>query len=66
RLGKQRINWGKTLVWNPNDWFNTFNLFGSIPRRLRRSILKRFRDTPLLCGGEVHFPPYSYNSEKKS
>lgn len=25
RLGKQRINWGKTLVWNPNDWFNTFN-----------------------------------------
>lgn len=25
RAGKQRINWGKTLVWNPNDWFNTFN-----------------------------------------
>jgi Protein of unknown function (DUF1302) len=25
RIGKQRINWGKTLVWNPNDWFNTFN-----------------------------------------
>jgi hypothetical protein len=25
RLGRQRINWGKTLVWNPNDLFNTFN-----------------------------------------
>lgn len=24
-IGRQRINWGKTLVWNPNDWFNTFN-----------------------------------------
>ena len=25
RIGRQRINWGKTLVWNPNDLFNTFN-----------------------------------------
>lgn len=25
RAGRQRINWGKTLVWNPNDLFNTFN-----------------------------------------
>jgi hypothetical protein len=25
RVGKQRVNWGKTLVWNPNDWFNSFN-----------------------------------------
>jgi hypothetical protein len=25
RVGRQRINWGKTLVWNPNDLFNTFN-----------------------------------------
>lgn len=23
-LGRQRINWGKTLVWNPNDLFNTY------------------------------------------
>lgn len=26
-LGRQRINWGKTLVWNPNDLFNTYNFF---------------------------------------
>ncbi|HEU4719666.1 MAG TPA: DUF1302 family protein [Bacteroidia bacterium] len=25
RFGRQRINWGKTLVWNPNDLFNAFN-----------------------------------------
>ncbi len=25
RVGRQRINWGKTLVWNPNDLFNAAN-----------------------------------------
>ncbi len=27
RAGRQRINWGINLVWNPNDIFNTFNYF---------------------------------------
>ncbi|WP_347838053.1 hypothetical protein [uncultured Draconibacterium sp.] len=27
RLGRQRINWGTNLVWNPNDVFNTFSYF---------------------------------------
>lgn len=26
-LGRQRINWGKNLVWNPNDLFNAYNYF---------------------------------------
>jgi hypothetical protein len=26
-LGRQRINWGINLVWNPNDIFNAFNYF---------------------------------------
>ncbi len=26
-LGRQRINWGINLVWNPNDLFNTFSYF---------------------------------------
>lgn len=26
-LGRQRINWGINLVWNPNDLFNAFNYF---------------------------------------
>ena len=25
--GRQRINWSTNLVWNPNDWFNTYNYF---------------------------------------
>ncbi|MBL4658111.1 MAG: hypothetical protein JKX73_08940 [Flavobacteriales bacterium] len=25
RLGRQRINWGVNLAWNPNDLFNTYN-----------------------------------------
>ena len=27
RAGRQRINWGINLVWNPNDIFNTFSYF---------------------------------------
>lgn len=25
RLGRQRINWGMNLIWNPNDLFNTYS-----------------------------------------
>lgn len=27
RIGRQRINWGINMVWNPNDVFNTFSYF---------------------------------------
>lgn len=27
RIGRQRINWGQTLVWNPNDIFNAYSFF---------------------------------------
>ncbi|MGB8489866.1 MAG: hypothetical protein WCE64_02295 [Bacteroidales bacterium] len=26
-LGRQRINWGQTIVWNPNDIFNAYSFF---------------------------------------
>lgn len=26
-IGRQRINWGHTFVWNPNDLFNTYSFF---------------------------------------
>ncbi len=26
-LGRQRINWGMTFVWNPNDLFNNYSFF---------------------------------------
>lgn len=27
RIGRQRINWGVNLVWNPNDLFNVYSFF---------------------------------------
>lgn len=27
RIGRQRINWGLNLVWNPNDIFNAYSFF---------------------------------------
>ena len=27
RIGRQRINWGQTFVWNPNDIFNSYSFF---------------------------------------
>jgi len=27
RIGRQRINWGQTMVWNPNDIFNAYSFF---------------------------------------
>lgn len=27
KIGRQRINWGQTLVWNPNDIFNAYSYF---------------------------------------
>lgn len=26
-IGRQRINWGRSLVWNPNDIFNNYSFF---------------------------------------
>jgi hypothetical protein len=26
-IGRQRINWGQSFVWNPNDLFNTYSYF---------------------------------------
>lgn len=26
-IGRQRINWGQSLVWNPNDIFNAYSFF---------------------------------------
>ena len=27
KIGRQRINWGQTFVWNPNDIFNAYSFF---------------------------------------
>ncbi len=27
KFGRQRINWGQNMIWNPNDIFNTYSYF---------------------------------------
>ncbi len=27
KIGRQRVNWSKTMVWNPNDIFNSYSYF---------------------------------------
>jgi hypothetical protein len=27
RIGRQRINWGQSMIWNPNDIFNAWSFF---------------------------------------
>ena len=27
RVGRQRINWGQSMIWNPNDIFNAYSYF---------------------------------------
>ncbi len=27
RIGRQRVNWGMTMIWNPNDIFNAYSYF---------------------------------------
>jgi len=27
KAGRQRINWGMNLAWNPNDWFNAYSFY---------------------------------------
>ena len=27
RIGRQRVNWGQTLIWNPNDIFNAYSFY---------------------------------------
>lgn len=27
RIGRQRVNWGTNIVWNPNDLFNAYSFF---------------------------------------
>ena len=26
-IGRQRVNWGRTFIWNPNDLFNSYSFF---------------------------------------
>ena len=47
--GKQRINWGKSYVWNPNDVFNAYSFFDFVyeERRGTDALLFKYTASPL-------------------
>lgn len=48
-VGKQRINWGKSYVWNPNDIFNAYSFFDFDyeERRGTDAVLFKYITSPL-------------------
>lgn len=52
RIGRQRINWGITTNWNPNDIYNAFNFLDF-----------DYEERPGLDGGKVH---YTLNSSSNT
>jgi len=63
RLGRQRINWGINLIWNPNDWFNALNFLDFDYEERPGSDGIRFQYyTGLLSSLDVAFAPGNHDS----
>jgi len=57
-VGRQRINWGRTLVWNPNDLFNAYSYLDFDYEERPGSDAIRFQYfTGFASGYEVAFKP---------
>jgi hypothetical protein len=54
-LGQQRINWGQTLVWNPNDIFNTYSFFDF--DYVERPVCDAFHSSPNTLLQQTRQPP---------
>lgn len=64
RAGRQRINWGINLVWNPNDIFNTFDYFDfDYEERPGTDALKVQYYTGATSSGELVFKPGRHSGE---
>ena len=58
RLGRQRINWGLNLIWNPNDLFNALNFLDfDYEERPGTDALRIQRYTGILSKVELAFAP---------
>ena len=58
RLGRQRINWGINLAWNPNDLFNAFNFLDfDYEERPGSDAVRVSYATGLMSNVEVAFAP---------
>lgn len=64
RLGRQRLNWGINLAWNPNDIFNTYNFLDfDYEERPGADALKVLYNLSSFSNIEVAFSP-SRDKEK--
>ena len=62
-LGRQRINWGRTLVWNPNDIFNTFSFYDiDYPERQGSDALRITYSWGMASSTEIVFKYDNQNS----
>lgn len=63
RAGRQRINWGVNLVWNPNDLFNALNFFDFDYEERPGNDAIRVQYFPgLLSRAEIAIAPGRYDS----
>jgi len=53
-LGRQRVNWGRTLIWNPNDIFNTFSFYDiDYPERSGSDALRLIHSHGMASSSEI-------------
>ena len=65
RAGRQRINWGISTIWNPNDLFNTYNFLDFDYEERPGSDAIRFTgDISSFSGIELAYSPGNKTTEK--
>ena len=53
-LGRQRVNWSRTLIWNPNDIFNTFSFYDiDYPERSGSDALRIIHSHGMASSSEI-------------
>jgi hypothetical protein len=65
RAGRQRINWGISTIWNPNDLFNTYNFLDfDYEERPGSDAVKLSVDITSFSGVEFAYSPGNNTIEK--
>lgn len=65
RAGRQRINWGISTIWNPNDLFNTYNFLDfDYEERPGSDAIRLSVDIRSFSGIELAYSPGNKTTEK--
>ncbi|MBK8346136.1 MAG: hypothetical protein IPL08_00395 [Saprospiraceae bacterium] len=65
RAGRQRINWGISTIWNPNDLFNTYNFLDfDYEERPGSDAIRLSGDISSFSGIELAYSPGNKTTEK--